>query len=99
MKIDDLLSNLNIKLSNSDEAEAASKNAPSENRPFLEEVVARLTPTVSSYETKLKERNIQVEVQSYPTGISFTLRYKDCGYRALNIRTAAIKIAARPFHT
>lgn len=85
MNSDEFFANVDVKLSKSAEADAASKNAASENREFLGAVIARLTPITSSYKAKLKERNIQVEVQSYPTGISFTLRYKDGGYRALNI--------------
>lgn len=59
--------------------------AASENRAFLEEVVVRLQPVVSSYKAKLKERKIRAEVQSYPAGISFTLRYRDGGHHGLNI--------------
>ncbi len=85
MKSDDFFANVDVKLSKAAEANAASKNTASENREFLEEVIARLAPVASSYKEKLKERKVQVEVQSYPTGISFTLRYKDGGHRALNI--------------
>lgn len=85
MKSDDFFVSVDTKLSKSAEADTASKSAASENREFLEEVVARLAPIVSPYKARLKERNIHVEVQSYPAGISLTLRYKDGGHRGMSI--------------
>lgn len=85
MKSDDFFANVDSKLRKISEAEAASNDRSAENREFLELVVARLAPIVSSYKAKLKERNLHAEVQSYPTGISFTIRYKDGGHHGLSI--------------
>lgn len=85
MKSDDFFTNVDSKLRKISEAEAASKDKAAENREFLQEVIARLAPVGSSYKAKLKERNIHAEVQSYPAGLSFTLRYKDGGHRGLSI--------------
>jgi hypothetical protein len=73
----DFFANVDAKLSLITEAEVAKRDAVEKNREFLQEVVARLQPVVLTYKTKLQERKIKAEVESNPTGISFTLRYKD----------------------
>lgn len=86
MNIDDFFINVDSTLASAAQAASAATINSAENRAFVEEVVARLAPMVSSYKEKLQARNIRVEVQCYPTGISFTMRYKDGGHHGLSLR-------------
>ena len=85
MSNDDFFAGVDAQLSKMAAAEATAKDTAAENREFLQEVVIRLAPIVASYEQQLGARNIKVEVRSYPTSISFTMRYKDGGHFGLNI--------------
>ena len=85
MKIDDFFASVDSTLRKTSEAETASNEKAAENYELLQEVVARLAPVVSSYMEKLKERNINADVQNSPASLSLTLRYSDGGHRGLSI--------------
>jgi hypothetical protein len=82
---DDFFTKVDARLHKETETDAASLKTASNNRELLEQVIARLIPLVASYEAKLRERGINTEVDSHPTGISITLRYKDGGHDELYI--------------
>ena len=85
MSTDDFFKKVDETRATTAKATVAANITASENRVFLEEVVARLSPLVSEYKQKLRDRSIHAEVQTYPTGISITLRYKNGHHRALNL--------------
>ena len=85
MNTDDFFAKVDAKLHKETETDAASLETASKNREFLEQVVTRLMPLVASYEAKLKEREIDTEVDGHQTGISITLRYKDGNHDDLSI--------------
>jgi hypothetical protein len=82
---DGFFAKIDARLHKEAETDAASLKIASKDREFLEQVIARLIPLVASYEAKLKERGIDTKVDSCPTGISVTLRYKDGGHNGLYI--------------
>ena len=77
MNTDNFFTKVDAKLRKETETDAASLKTAAKDREFLEQVIARLMPLVAYYEAKLKERNIDTEVDSRPASISITLRYKD----------------------
>lgn len=83
MNTDDFFAKVDAKLRK--ETDAASLKTASKDREFLEQIIARLMPLVASYEAKLKERDIDTEVDSRPASISITLRYKDGNHDDLSI--------------
>lgn len=85
MNTNDFFAKVDARLHKESETDADSQKAASKDREFLEQVIARLMPLVASYEAKLKERGINTEVDSHPTGISITMRYKDGGHDELYI--------------
>jgi hypothetical protein len=82
---DDFFAKVDAKLRKETEADAASLKTASQDREFLEQVIARLMPLVAYYEAKLRERDIDTEVDSRPASISITLRYKDGNHDDLSI--------------
>lgn len=85
MNTDDFFAKVDAKLRKETETDAASLKTASKDREFLEQIIARLMPLVASYEAKLKERDIDTEVDSRPASISITLRYKDGNHDDLYI--------------
>ena len=67
------------------ETGADARKTASGNREFLEQVIARLTPLAASYQARLRERGINIEVDGRPASISVTLQYKDGNHDELHI--------------
>jgi hypothetical protein len=84
MNTDDFFTKIDAQLKKESEVNAAATTA-AKNRQFLEQVIARLNPTVSTYVSKLKKRDINVEIDQYPTEIRIKLRYKSGDYQGLSI--------------
>ena len=59
------------------ETDAAALESAAKGLEFVKQVIARLTPVAASYEAQLKKRKINAKADYSPTGITFTLRYKD----------------------
>jgi hypothetical protein len=85
MSVEDFFSKVDATLSKVAEAQMTARSMADQNRQFLETVIVRLSPTVFAYKEKLRERGIYAEVDSYPTAITFTMRYKDGGHHGLRI--------------
>jgi len=85
MSVEDFFSKVDGTLNKAAETKAASQDAAAQNREFLEAVIARLSPLATAYKAKLRERGIHTELDSYPTGINFTMRYNDGGHHGLRI--------------
>ncbi len=85
MNADEFFTKVDAKIRKEAGADAASKKTASGNRELLEQIIARLTPLAASYEAKLKERGINIEVEGRPTGISIAMRYKDGSRDELHI--------------
>jgi hypothetical protein len=83
MNTDDFFTKVDAQLKKESEVNAAATAA--KNRQFLEQVIARLNPTVNTYVSKLKKRGINVEIDQYPTEIRIKLRYKSGDYQGLSI--------------
>ena len=77
MNHDDFFTKVDAKLRKETATDAASLETVSKGREFVKQVIARLIPVAASYEAKLKERGLDTKVDSSPTGITVTLRYKD----------------------
>ena len=84
MNTDDFFTKIDAQLKKGSEANAAATTA-AKNRKFLEQVIARLSPTVNTYVSKLKKRGINVEIDQYPAEIRIKLRYKSGDYQGLSI--------------
>ena len=85
MSTDDFFTKIDAQLKKDSEANAAAATTAAENRQFLEQVIARLNPTVNAYVSKLKKRGINVEIDQYPAEIRIRLRYKSGDYQGLSI--------------
>jgi hypothetical protein len=96
MSIDDYFGKFDGKMGAIANTQTKAQEVKSKNEKFLEEFISRLAPMVSTYKAKLKERGVNADVESHPTGISFTLKYKDGGHRATHIgrdsKTSRIEI-------
>jgi len=82
---DDFFVKVDAKLRKETGIDTDSLKTASTDREFLEQIIARLMPLVASYEAKLKERDIETEVDSRPASLSITLRYKDGNHDDLSI--------------
>jgi len=85
MNTDDFFATVDTKLQKQSQADTAVSKTAMKNREFLEKVIARLGPIVTSYQAKLKERGINAEVNNDEAGMSITLHYKGGSYRKLHI--------------
>lgn len=77
MKHDDFFTKVDAKLKKGTAPNAASLETESKNREFIKQIIARLTTVAASYEAMLTKRGINTRVDSSPTGITVSLRYKD----------------------
>ena len=90
MDTDDFFAKVDAKLQKQSQADTAVSKTAVKNREFLEKVIARLGPIVTSYQAKLKERGIDAEVNNDEAGMSITLHYKEGDYRKLRMGTKQI---------
>jgi hypothetical protein len=85
MTTDDFFTKIDAQLKKDSGLNVDAATTAAKNRQFLEQVIARLNPTVSTYVSKLKKRGINVEIDQYPTEIRIRLRYKSGDYQGLSI--------------
>jgi hypothetical protein len=85
MNTDDYFATVDAKLQKQSQADTSVSKTAMKNREFLEKVIARLGPVVTSYLAKLKERGINAEVNNDDASMSITLHYKGGNYRKLRI--------------
>ncbi|MCT0207732.1 hypothetical protein [Synechococcus sp. CS-1332] len=85
MNSDDFFRGVDLKLSSIATASELAIKEKAENLDFLKEVLSRLAPMANSYKEKLRVRDVHAEVNSDPSGITFTLRRKDGARRQLQL--------------
>jgi hypothetical protein len=85
MSTDDFFSKIDAKIGNISDAEKANVDKREKNYAFLKTLNERVTPIAESYKTKLQERGIFADVRSNDYGFSFELKYKNGGYRRLEL--------------